>query len=329
MSGPDPELRAAVARLLHADARALRFTAQSGGVSSDIWRVDSPAAVVCAKRALAKLKVADDWRAPTRRNAEEAKWLRFAATVVPKQVPRVIAHDAADGVLVLEWFDPSEWRNWKSELLAERIDPRVGAALGAMLGRVHAASSGNPTIPNEFANLELFEALRIQPYFATAAQHNRTVAAALGAISTQLRSRARALVHGDVSPKNVLVSTKADPVLLDAECATWGDPTFDVSFMLSHLMLKAIHRRAHARDYLATASAFFDAYAPFAGTLLHATPSMTAALLLARIDGKSPVEYLDGDAATRVHAFAIATLREPPRNVSVMLNLWASILAVQ
>jgi hypothetical protein len=98
--------------------------------------------------------------------------------------------------------------------------------------------------------------------------------------------------------------------------------------MSSHLMLKAVHRRAHARDYLATASVFLDAHRPLAGTLLHGTPALTAALMLARIDGKSPVEYLDGAAATRVHAFAIAMLREPPRDMSVMLNLWASALAV-
>ena len=137
------------------------------------------------------------------------------------------------------------------------------------------------------------------------------------------------MVHGDVSPKNVLARTASKPVLLDAECATWGDPTFDVAFMASHLMLKAAHRHAHARDYLATASAFLDAHHALAGSLLHGTPMLTAALLLARIDGKSPVEYLDGAAATRVHGFAIAMLREPPRDMNVILNLWASVLAVQ
>jgi 5-methylthioribose kinase len=320
-------MRAAVARLLRVPESTLTFTPQSGGVSSDIWRVDGPHGTCCAKRALPRLKVAGDWRAPTRRNAEEAKWLRFAAIVAPEQVPRVLAEDADEGVLLLSWFDPAEWRNWKTELLAGRVDMKVARDLGALLGDVHAVSARQSTVARDFSNLELFEALRLQPYFATAAERQPTAATALHRVIDQLRARERALVHGDVSPKNVLMSNARRPVLLDAECATWGDPTFDVSFLLSHLMLKAVYRRERRDAYLAAARVFHAAHATRAGELIDATPLVTSALLLARIDGKSPVEYLEAPAAEHVRRVAIAMLASPPRDVDALLDTWASSLA--
>lgn len=319
----------AVARLLRLPESTLRFTAQSGGVSSDIWRVDGPHGTCCAKRALARLKVAGDWRAPTRRNAEEAKWLRFAVTVAPDQVPHVIAEDPDQGVLLLSWFDPTHWRNWKTELLAGRVDVNVAAELGALVGDVHAASARNASIPPDFANLELFEALRLQPYFATAAEREPSAAPGLHRLIERLRARKTALVHGDVSPKNVLMSDTNRPVLLDAECANWGDPTFDVAFMLSHLMLKAIHRRERRHDYLAAARAFHAAHATRAGALIDATSLVTSALLLARIDGKSPVEYLNAGDAAQVRGFAIANLLSPPEGIETLLDAWSRSLAAR
>ena len=316
-----------VARLLRSAETALRFSALTGGVSSDIWRVDAPRGTVCAKRALPRLKVADEWLAPTRRNAEEAKWLRLVAHLAPGQVPDVLAEDANEGVLLLTWLDPAEWRNWKAELLAGRVDVEVGAALGRLIGTVHAATSNDPGVAPRFDNMDLFEALRVRPYFVTAAERNPLAAKSLSAVCTQLRERRSALVHGDVSPKNVLVRDGKAPVLLDAECATWGDPTFDIAFMLSHLMLKAIHRGTRARDYTATARACWSTHVALAGALVHRPQVMTAALLLARVDGKSPVEYLSSGEAARVRELAVRYLNDPPDDVPQLLEDWEAAAA--
>ena len=37
------------------------------------------------------------------------------------------------------------------------------------------------------------------------------------------------LVHGDFSPKNILISNKKI-IYLDAECCNYGDPVFDLVF---------------------------------------------------------------------------------------------------
>ena len=53
-----------------------RFARLTGGVSSDIWLVETANGLVCVKRALAKLRVQADWYAPIERNAFEAEWRR-------------------------------------------------------------------------------------------------------------------------------------------------------------------------------------------------------------------------------------------------------------
>ena len=66
------ELTDALRRMgLVAAQDAPKFAPLTGGVSSDIWRVDLAGGPICIKRALPKLKVAADWQAPVSRNARD------------------------------------------------------------------------------------------------------------------------------------------------------------------------------------------------------------------------------------------------------------------
>ena len=97
-----------------------------------------------------------------------------------------------------------------------------------------------PTWPPGSRPTRIFHDIRLEPYLvATAGGHPDR---ADGAAAAGARSRPRpgaALVHGDVSPKNILVGP-AGPVFLDAECAWYGDPAFDLAFCLNHLLLKCL-----------------------------------------------------------------------------------------
>ncbi len=64
---PQPDARVVAALRgagLIASAEEARFEALAGGVSSDIWKVETPGRIFCVKRARARLKVAADWKAP-------------------------------------------------------------------------------------------------------------------------------------------------------------------------------------------------------------------------------------------------------------------------
>ncbi|HVI33885.1 aminoglycoside phosphotransferase family protein [Phenylobacterium sp.] len=297
-------------------AEAPAVTPLAGGVSSDVFRVDLARGPVCVKRALAQLKVAADWRAPVERSANEAAWLRAVRPLRGPIVPEVLAEDTRRHLFAMTWFEPASHPVWKAELTAGRVDSAFAAAVGRALARVHAGTADAPDLARAFATDAMFVSLRIEPYLTHTAAAHPALGSRLGAIAETTLATRRALVHGDVSPKNILGGPDG-PVFLDAECAWYGDPAFDIAFCANHLLLKAVWQPQHAAAYAAAFDALVRAYLkgvawePAEALEARAAP-LLAALLLARIDGKSPVEYLTTEAAkARVRDAASALLARP------------------
>jgi len=301
--------------------------ALTGGVSSEIYRVDLAAGPVCVKRALARLKVAAVWEAPVERNRYERAWLELAAAVVPGRVPAVLAHDDAAGLFVMTFLDPADHPVWKGELRDGRVDPAVAAAVGRVVGTVHAATADRPGLADRFPTAGLFDALRLEPYLAATARAHPALAPRLRQLHERTAATQRVLVHGDVSPKNVLVGPEG-PVLLDAECATVGDPAFDLAFCANHLLLKCAWRPEHRDDYLTALDALVGAYLPHvtwepAAAVERRAAELLPALLLARVDGTSPVEYLDERRRSDVRAAAVGLLAgAPPATIGQVRDEW-------
>lgn len=294
------------------------WTALTGGVSSDIWRVDFPGGrSICVKRALPKLKVAADWHAPVSRNGFEWQWMKFAAGVLPHAVPEPLAQDAEAGVFAMAFLDAQSHPLWKSQLLAGKVDASTAAAVGTYLGRLHAASARCAALEQAFDTTGSFHALRLEPYLVATARRHAGLAEQLNALVEITAGTRLALVHGDVSPKNILAGPQG-PVLLDAECAWYGDPAFDLAFCLNHLLLKAIPRpeclESLWESFRVLATHYFDEVSQVdaLASLERRAAALLPALLLARVDGKSPVEYIRTDAQRRrVRDAAIPLVRSP------------------
>ncbi len=304
----------------------------TGGVSSDIWRIDLPSGPICVKRALAKLRVAADWRAPVARNLYEARWMRRADAAVPGAAPMVLGQDSETGALAMQYLPPAQHPLWKRELHAGRAEPDFAARVAQSLVRIHAATAADGSVAAEFPTDTIFFEIRLEPYLIAAARAHPDRAAALHALVATTEANRRALVHGDVSPKNILVGP-AGPVFLDAECAWWGDPAFDLAFCLNHLLLKCLWTPAATAGFLACFDALAAAY--LAGVTwepAEALESRAARLLpglfLARVDGKSPVEYIteQGDK-DRVRRTARALLAVPVDRLGAVRAAWARELA--
>jgi aminoglycoside phosphotransferase (APT) family kinase protein len=300
----------------------------SGGVSSDIWRVVVGAERYCLKRALPRLRVAQLWEAPVARNQFEWQWLKLAGEICPDAVPKLVAHDPPAGLFVMEYLDPVHYPPWKDQLRDGIVQERSAHTVAERLVRIHAATSDKPDIARNFATDASFYAIRLEPYLVATGRVHRDLRQQLDALVRITASTRRALVHGDVSPKNLLIGPHG-PVFIDAECAWYGDPAFDPAFCLNHFLLKCLWRPPHAQAFLAC----FDR---FAATYLQGVrwepranietriAGLLPALLLARIDGKSPIEYVTADRdKNRIRAFARPLILRPRADLGAIRKAWA------
>ncbi len=328
-SPPEPVL----ADFLHAHGLAEKgddgiWTPLAGGVSSDIWRVDAAGGTICVKRALPHLKVAADWEAPVERNAFEWAYMQVAGAIAPGSVPTPLAHDEPRGLFAMAWLDPADHRLWKTDLLAGRVDPGVAGAVGDLVARIHAATARDPAMPARFATDASFRALRIDPYLLATAAAHPDLARRIETVAATTADTHRALVHGDVSPKNIMVGG-GGPVLLDAECAWFGDPAFDLAFCLNHLAIKARAVDGAEAEFVAAFETLTAAYLarvnwePAAAVEARAA-ALLPVLALARVDGKSPVEYLDDAGRADLRSAARAAIIAAPARLGEARALLAA-----
>ena len=267
------------------------------------------------KRALPRLRVAQRWEAPVERNRYEHEWLRVAAGAAPGSAPRVLAH--GDGLFAMEFLD---YPIWKDRLRRGQADSAFAAAVGRTLAAIHRGTAGNSEIAGLFPTDAIFHAIRLEPYLlATAAKHP-DLRDRIASIYKETFSTKICLVHGDVSPKNILLGP-AGPVFLDAECAWYGDPAFDLAFCLNHLLLKCLWVPDGKEDFLECFDAFTAAYSP-EKTLESRVAALLPALLLARVDGKSPVDYLDAAGMEHVRRVARPLIASPAQRLLDVREAW-------
>jgi 5-methylthioribose kinase len=306
---------------------SLHFQALAGGVSSDIWCVTTATRKVCVKRALARLRVAAVWEAPTSRNTSEWDWLERVSHLLPDAVPALYAHDRTAGMFAMAYLEPETYPVWKEQLRDGIIDIETAACVGDRLGAIHAATADDADVASRFANDATFFSLRLEPYLLHTAAAHPDLRDQLETIARITAETKRTLVHGDVSPKNLLVGPNG-PVFLDAECAWFGDPAFDVAFVLNHLLLKGVWRPQHSGAYAAAFRALAAAYEAHVDwepleAFERRCARLLPALTLARIDGKSPVEYLTGERDREsVRRRAGALIHSAPESLDALLEAW-------
>ncbi len=333
MSGtpqPDGDLVASLHKA-HLIDESASFERLTGGISSDIWKVTTPERSFCVKRALPQLAVEVEWQVPVERNRFEVDWYRIADGIIPGAAPTVLAHDDDAMLFAMEFLDPSEFKLYKDELHAGRADPETAAEVGRRLAAIHAGTAGRPELAKTFPRNDIFHAIRLEPYLEATAGPHPDLHDALFALSERTHVTRLAMIHGDVSPKNILIGPEG-PVFLDAECACIGDPAFDLAFCLNHFLLKCLWTPSAIPAFLDCFGAMTDAYLDGVDwESPHEMETRTAHLLpglfLARVDGKSPVEYITDDVdRDKVRRVGRALLQSPPSGLSDVRVAWETEL---
>lgn len=294
----------------------------SGGVSNVVLAADCGATTVVVKQALPRLRVKDVWLAKRERAISEADALALAGSLTPASVPTVIDVDRERCALTIA-SAPLGWGTWKDRLLGGDVDAEVGSRLGETLAKWHSATWGDTVVAERFADYEAFDQLRVDPFHRTVAARRPELAAAIAPLVQQMDATHVCLVHGDYSPKNVLVGDGM--WVIDFEVAHFGDPVFDLAYMLSHLLLKLLHLPRSAFALESSATRFWEAYAArVPESLLPESRYLlghVGVLMVARVDGKSPVEYLSPDERHLARELGSALLLDPPGSLNEALEL--------
>jgi tRNA A-37 threonylcarbamoyl transferase component Bud32 len=245
--------------------------------------------------------------------------------------PELLGQHPELGVLVMQYLDPAHYRLWKQELHGGNADAQTANAMGQVLSKIHSYAARNSELANEFLTDKIFFEIRLAPYLLATAERHPKLAHALEALVLQTQSHAKTLVHGDVSPKNILLGPQG-PVLLDAECATWSDPAFDLAFCLNHLLLKCLWTPSSSSDFLHCFGVLTNSYLKsvdweLASALEARAARLLPGLLLARVDGKSPVEYVTEEhQRDHIRRVATALLIKPPSYLQEIAQAWAKDL---
>jgi 5-methylthioribose kinase len=295
-----------------------------GGVSNIVLLVEFRGRRWVVKQALGKLRVEDEWLSDPERVIHEARSLRALRPILGEAAVPEVIHLDHDNLLFIMTAAPSEALPWKECLLGRRIDLAIARQAGVLLARMINGSRAEPQLARQFADRNVFQQLRLDPYYRTTAARHPEVQQNLRELIADTLKIQTALVHGDYSPKNMLVHGH-DIMLIDFEVVHWGDPAFDAAFLLNHLCLKAFHQPVAAAAYIDAARAFWETLHAALGSKEWASfETMTVrhlgALMLARIDGKSPAEYLR-DEGTRERVRRVAKwilLRQPQELVEVI-----------
>jgi 5-methylthioribose kinase len=266
------------------------------GVSNVVLRVSTPERTFVLKQSRPQLRTRDAWFSDLDRVYREQEVMQVLQPLLPSGVvPEVLFSDRANYVFAMS-HAPMTATVWKETLLAGQVDLAVGEHVGSVLGRMHEATASNTTLVEPFRDHTVFVQLRVDPFYRRVQQRRPEVAAALAPLIAQMLSVKEAMCHGDYSPKNLLVH-EAGFTLVDYETAHFGDPTMDLGFLLSHLILKGVKQPSRRRQFFELTRAFWRGYTAAvrfrpAAELQARGIGHFAACALARIDGTSPVDYL-------------------------------------
>ncbi len=318
----------------------------SGGVSNLVLRIDRGGRDgLVVKQSRERLRTVAAWYSRLDRIWREAAVMSTLAPRLPSgAVPRIRFEDRENYVLGMEAVD-SQHTVWKQDLLEGRLQPEIAARLGDYLAMIHGKTCADPAVAREFDDREIFVQLRVDPFYRRVADVHHDLRPAVEDLIAEMWQTRACLVHADFSPKNVLVVQPPGPAagappqltLIDFETGHYGDPAFDLGFFLSHLLLKGVRVGAGLPRFVRLAATFWERYAAGIAArgwdgaleksgLERRTVANLAGCALARVDGTSPVDYLDDPSRDVVRCYCRRLFLERVERVDAAFSVLAEVL---
>lgn len=300
------------------EAEETEISRLTGGVSCRVWKAVSNKGRWVLKQALDKLEVQADWFSDVERIHREHKVMEQIGLIVPdSNVPKVLHVDYVNHIYMMTCAEEGA-QTWKDLMMQGIFNPETAKSAAITLSRIHSRSDKiDEGLKAEFSDQKYFDQLRIDPFHRFLIRKYPELSVPINKLINELTMQKTCLVHGDFSPKNMLVQQDGEIVLIDFEVAHWGNPVFDPAYCLGHLMLKAWHLKKYA-EVLQLIKSFLDHYSGKVQNLL----CHLGLMLLARMDGKSPVSYIqDEELKQQIRTKAIEWIR----NEDPETDVWQAI----
>ena len=303
----------------------------SGGVSNKAILFSQPENRIewVIKQALAKLRVQTDWYCDPGRLLVEYKGMQWLSEVLPEgAVPKPVFMDKARFIMAMTAV-PQPHDNLKTLLLSGEIDLDLIVEMGQLLGILHQAGYQSNRALSLFNDRSYFKKLRLEPYYQVTAKNLGESGSFFEDLIDQTLAIRQMVVHGDFSPKNMLVKD-GRLVLLDHEVMHFGDPAFDLGFCMCHLLSKANHLKPYQTAFLAAAEKFWTSYKKTINTIEKEQEARavqhTIGCLLARVLGKSPLEYLDKKSQERQVKAGLQLIKAQPISMLELVDRFGILL---
>lgn len=309
------------------------FRVLGGGVSNRTVWVDRPTGESWVlKQALEKLRVKVDWFSSPERIHREALGMRWLAQLAPiGTIPPLVFEDRNEHIVAMQAV-PLPHENWKAMLLAGGLQLSHITQFGKLLGTIHRqAWLQSETLQPLFSDRTFFESLRLEPYYAYTAWEAPEASPFLLSLIEETRANQQTLVHGDYSPKNILVH-QDQLILLDHEVIHWGDPAFDLGFSMTHLFSKAHHLPKQRHLFEQAILQYWRSYCDALGDTEWTSDLESRAIrhtlgcLLARVAGRSPLEYLSEDERKLQQRVVLKLIKDPPYSVIELMRRFSESL---
>ena len=301
------------------------FKRLEGGVSSDVFKVKTKKKIYCLKRSLPKLRVEKEWFVDTKRIKYEYLWLKHCKKIIPNSIPNVYKFNNKKNYLILEYLNENKYKNLKTEFLRKKINLKIITKISKDLFKIHKNSTGKNIKERFFNNSKNFYDLRLDAYFREVARVYPELNKKITKIIDNYKINSSTLIHGDFSPKNMLVYNKTIKYI-DAETCNYGDPAFDLVFFANHLLIKSIHMPEKKNHFINSYKIFFDTYLNSLelskrSIFLKRCIEMAPMMLLARIDGKSPVEYIAKKQKNKIRLLAFELIENSPKSLDELIKI--------
>tara|TARA_B100000614_G_scaffold81319_2_gene72882 strand:- start:617 stop:1588 length:972 start_codon:yes stop_codon:yes gene_type:complete len=277
--------------------KIIQYKKLTGGVSSEVYHVKTIKNNYCIKRSLKRLLVKKKWIANTNRIKFEYLWLKHCQNILKRNIPNTYEFNNKKKYIVMEYLKTSQYKTLKQLYFNKIININTIRSISKHLYKIHSNSSNYKTKKTFEGNYKNFYDLRLDPYFNEVGRVYPKYKGYIKKINENYIKHSNTLVHGDFSPKNILVG-KNKIIYLDAECCNFGDPVFDLVFFTNHLLIKSIFFKDKSQEFIKLYISFYKEYLSNLSTknfnsYIDRIIKMTPIMLLSRVDGKSPVEYIN------------------------------------